>query len=301
MRRNSFKKILILAVLGMTVLSKDLCTESLVLSTYYPVPYGVYATLITTAQTTLARNSGQVVIGNINNPRPNVLRIIDGNEAVGRVLVSDASGNTGWQVSPGFSQVQIYDASGSWAVPGGVNRVMVEVWGGGGGGASDSSDLPSHPGIPGDGCAGGGGGYGRGIFGVNSLGSPYSVVVGNGGAGGDCGATTNGGSGGSSSFGSLITASGGTGATPTASCVNGSGGSGPGTSGNVFGINGGVGLGSTGIMGMGGQGGNGGAGGNAANPVNKDGIRPGGGGGPMNYSCTTRAGDGAPGRVVIYW
>lgn len=43
--------------------SRELQSESVTLSTYYPAPGGVYGNLMTTGGTTLARDSGSVVIG----------------------------------------------------------------------------------------------------------------------------------------------------------------------------------------------------------------------------------------------
>ncbi|MBI4057538.1 MAG: hypothetical protein HY399_08345, partial [Elusimicrobia bacterium] len=104
--------------------------------TYYPAPLATHSTLVTTAQTILARDSGQVVIGNISNPRSNLLRIADGTQGGEKVLTSDASGNASWQPPTGFPHMQVYDVSGSWPPAGvtGISRVMVEMWGGGGGG-----------------------------------------------------------------------------------------------------------------------------------------------------------------------
>lgn len=52
-----------LAALMLGALAPDLATESGSLSTYYPVPSGVYSRLITTGSATLARDAGQVGIG----------------------------------------------------------------------------------------------------------------------------------------------------------------------------------------------------------------------------------------------
>lgn len=81
--------------------------------------------------------------------------------------------------------------SGSWVCPAGVYNIMVECWGGGGAGGGQNS-------ITQDGGGGGGGGaYAK----TNSInvrpGQSYSINVGAGGTGG----TGNGGNGGDSSFG----------------------------------------------------------------------------------------------------
>ena len=89
-------------------------------------------------------------------------------------------------------QMQVFDTSGTFTVPSGVTRIMVEVWGGGGGGGSSGQWVR--------GSGGGGGGYGKGVFSVAG-GQAFSVVVGSGGASGQ--------GGGSSSFGDRIAATGG--------------------------------------------------------------------------------------------
>src|SRR5574344_1876711 len=105
---------------------------------------------------------------------------------------------------------------GSYSVPSGVDRIKVEVWGGGGSG----SKVTSY-GIAGGG--GGGGAYSRSVL-SNLSTSPYNLFVGSGGV--------SNGSGGPSSFGgALVSANGGNGA-PGNSATGGAGGttSGVGTS-----------------------------------------------------------------------
>lgn len=111
---------------------------------------------------------------------------------------------------------------GSYSVPSGVDRIKVEVWGGGGSG----SKVTSY-GIAGGG--GGGGAYSRSVL-SNLSTSPYNLFVGSGGV--SNGNTASATSGGASSFGgALVSANGGNGA-PGNSATGAAGGttSGVGTS-----------------------------------------------------------------------
>ncbi|MEK7721109.1 MAG: hypothetical protein AAB359_01825, partial [Elusimicrobiota bacterium] len=100
-------------------------SETLTLTTYYPAPYGGYVSLLTTGQTVLARDSGSVGIG-VANPSGKLqvsggdaifygnvgigtaipgaalhvvgsVKIEDGREADGKVLISDAKGKADWK------------------------------------------------------------------------------------------------------------------------------------------------------------------------------------------------------------
>ena len=53
---------------------KDIASENITLSTYYPSPAGIYEHLVTTGDTYLARNGGNVSIGTVN---PNVNAALD--------------------------------------------------------------------------------------------------------------------------------------------------------------------------------------------------------------------------------
>ena len=64
----------------------ELASESVTLTTYYPAPSGIYAQLITTGNTYLARDSGSVGIG---NTAPAYKLDIGGNEHVSTNLVVD--------------------------------------------------------------------------------------------------------------------------------------------------------------------------------------------------------------------
>jgi len=193
----------------------------------------------------------------------------------------------------GFTAIEVFDASTSWTVPNGITTIMVEVWGAGG--AAYYCGSPSN--IEG----GGGGGYSKGFFSVVP-GTNYTITVGTGAdfvwSSSLC---TNLPAGGNSSFGTLISATGGS----SGHSSNGPGAGGTGSGGTIN-IKGGYGnsAGPTGGVsqqgqaaggdagGPGGQGGSGREGGSATAP-NFNGNIPGGGG--------TAAGDGAKGRVIVYY
>lgn len=136
------------------------------------------------------------------------LMIVDGTEGDGLVLTSDAIGAASWQPLPavmgGFTNMEVFTASGTFTVPQGITRVVVEVRGGGGGGGKGNAGGGAV------GQGGSGGGYGLGIFDVVP-GSMHAVVAGAGGLGSNGGTCTVGATGGTSSFGSptLISATGG--------------------------------------------------------------------------------------------
>lgn len=116
--RRAVKACLALFLLAVPALR--LSSETLTLTTTYPAPVGVYNQIITTgnggtatADTTLARNAGNVVLVPPTNGPGRVgigvaapaakldvagtLRFADGTQAAGKVLTSDASGNASWQ------------------------------------------------------------------------------------------------------------------------------------------------------------------------------------------------------------
>jgi hypothetical protein len=240
---------------------------------------------------------GNVTIGSISAPAQ--FKLINGAQGSGKVLASDASGSATWvstsslgisgggtstttvqSVNVGFTTFQVFNSSGSFTVPSGVTKTMVEVWGAGGGGYRNGGDIYS----------GAGGGYAKGIYTV-SPGASYTVTVGDGGA-----ARVNGGL---SRFGALLTASGGTAGNSNG---YGIGGLGSGT-GSIITVSGGDGNGSGSVGNVGGAGGNGGAGGSAGNvglDGCTDGKAPGGGGGQGGgYEPDECA--GGDGRVVVWW
>jgi hypothetical protein len=177
-----------------------------------------------------------------------------------------------------FSNFLVFDIQGNhqWTVPNNVSKIIVECWGGGGGGGWNSS-------------SGGGGGYGKSYFNVNS-GQIYQIVVGAGGNGMNFnGAFQPGTNGGTSSFGGqLLESNGGTSAGYGGSGATGLGGN---SNGQIY-IAGGCGSGRTG--GSSPLGGSGGGGGSVNGQI------PGGGGAGTEI-CQGCCGNGASGRVIVYW
>jgi hypothetical protein len=94
-----------------------------------------------------------------------------------------------------FSNMQVYSTPGTytWTCPVGVTKVMLEVWGGGAGGTN---------------TGGQGGGYGKDFL-VVIPGQVYTILVGEGGCGGNCNGTPVASKGGNSSFGSIYANGGG--------------------------------------------------------------------------------------------
>jgi len=103
------------------------------------------------------------------------------------------------QVPLGPRSIQVFESSGTWTKPAGVNFIKVTVTAGGGGGGGGEA-VANHGG------GGGAGGTSIKLIDVTSV-SSVSVTVGSGGNGGSAG--NRGGTGGSSSFGSFASATGG--------------------------------------------------------------------------------------------
>lgn len=102
--------------------------------------------------------------------------------SVGPVGLVGPQGQIGPQGVPGMlNGTQDFTTSGTWVAPGGVTRVLVELWGAGGGGGNCRGFL----------CALNGGGGGAGAYSRNVLavvpGATYTVTVGLGGTGGTSG------------------------------------------------------------------------------------------------------------------
>jgi hypothetical protein len=182
----------------------------------------------------------------------------------------------------GFSNMQVFESSGTFTVPAGITKVKVTVVGGGGNGATGGGSLSSG--------GGGGGGGGGAIEVVTGLtpGGTVSVTVG--------------GAGGTSSFGAFCSATGG---------GNGSGGS-PGDGGlgsggqlNIGGSRGGfptASAGSAANYAQGGAGGNsflGGGGGNANVSATGNAGKAYGGGGAGGSTSGLAGGAGAAGVVIV--
>ena len=199
------------------------------------------------------------------------------------------------QLRPGFSQMQVFESSGSFVVPPGVTQAKVTVVGGGGA-------AGYHVSMPG---AGGGAG-GTAIDIVTGLvpGQVVAVTVGAGGVAPTSPAS--GGNGGTSSFGGYMSATGGTG---------GEGGSGSlfATAGGAGGIGSGARIIQGGAMGgdgivvasRGGDGGGPGHGRGASGPLaglSATGFGGGGGGGGASTGAApvgSPGGAGAPGIVIV--
>jgi hypothetical protein len=230
---------------------------------------------------------------------------INGNvEVSGNIILNGAS------LKGGFSNFQVFNSSGTFTVPAGVTKVMVELWGaGGGGGGGGSSDTASTYG--GNGGGGGGGGYVKDILNVSS-GQSISVIVGNGGNGGPGGSGNlnypfhygfSGADGGNTSFDTMTAEGGDGGDGGNAGTHNGNGNGGSGGAGGnapgIIGIAGQFGFDAK-YSGFGGSSANGGFGGNPSG--NKT---PGGGGsggigqfgGVYGHAGT----DGGNGRVIVWW
>ncbi len=96
---------------------------------------------------------------------------------------------------------QAFGSSGTFTVPTGITKIMVQVWAGGGGGRGVNS--PGQVGSGGGVC-----GFGAAIITGLTPGGSITVTVGAGGAGGN---GANGSTGGTSSFGTYVSCTGGVG------------------------------------------------------------------------------------------
>lgn len=126
-------------------------------------------------------------------------------------------------LSPGFSNMQVFTASGTWTVPTCVTKARVTVVGGGGGGGGSQ------------GSGGAGGGVAIDIISGLTAGSVIDVTIGAAGIAGAVGG--DGVAGGTSSFGSYVSATGGA-AGLEDSGVSSSGGTGVGGTLNITGQSG---------------------------------------------------------------
>jgi len=178
-----------------------------------------------------------------------------------------------------LSTCQVFSSPGTynWTVPSGVTKVVVECWGGGAGGGWNS-------------VSGGSGGYGKSFLSVEP-GQVFPIVVGTGGLGMNYnGAFQAGTSGTQSSFGENLIFSNG-GSTDGYGC----GGCGTGLGGSSNGqIN---------IIGASGSGKTGGSsplGGPGGSIGSIHGKEPGGGGAGTEI-CAGCCGNGANGRIIVYW
>jgi hypothetical protein len=196
---------------------------------------------------------------------------------------------------PGFSTVQVFNASGNFIVPNGVTSVRAKVIGGGGA-AGYHSTMP--------GAGGGAGGSAVGIVTGLTPGMIIPVTVGAGGAGSPVPA--NGNNGNSSSFGSFVAATGGAGGgggtVAQFAMVGGAGGVGVG---GQYNFGGSMGSDSIVVACRGGDGGGPGQGKGSSGPQNgftATGYGGGGGGGGTTTSGSpvgAAGGAGAVGIVIV--
>ncbi len=213
-------------------------------------------------------------------------------------------------INSGFSNFQVFNSSGTFTVPAGITRIMVELWGAGGGGGGGGGSTSSST-MGGSGGGAGAGGYVKDILSVTP-GASITVTIGIGGAGGQGGQWFNlnhdglpGANGGNTSFGTTTVGSGNGGnpGTQGTGSGNGNGGSG-GAGGNAPGL-----LGITGqfgfdanYSGFGGSSPNGGFGGNPGGNKTPGGGGSGGigqsGGINSNGHDGTSGGDG---RIIVWW
>lgn len=184
-----------------------------------------------------------------------------------------------------FNALSVFNTTAAFTVPENITKIRVEAWGGGGGGANVQAG-------PSGGCGGAGAAYASGILTVLP-GQTFTVTVGLGGMGGPAGAD------GTDSTVLTLRAGGGKGGPAAVNSVS-QGGT---YNGADYGVNGQCGMGGNTFNG--GTGGNAGGGGGGAGVQDitggcEHGIVPGGGGvgGLTSISLT---GNGANGRVLIWY
>lgn len=131
------------------------------------------------------------VNGNINVTGTIKANGVDGN--ANQVLMKNSSGNLAWGDMCDYKNMATFTANGSWVVPAGVTKILVEAWGAGGGGSSYGG--------------GGGGGYVKTVFTVTP-GNSVTFTIGVGGNGGGTTAS-NGGTTQVTSGAEFVTATGG--------------------------------------------------------------------------------------------
>ncbi len=194
-------------------------------------------------------------------------------------------------LTPGFSRMASFIASGMFVVPAGTTLLKARVCGGGGGGGIGSSNM--------GGGGGGAGGYAEGVISVQP-GQAMAVTVGNPGSAGIVNGTFAG-AGSPSVFGPLTATGGSGGANANSFAPGGAPGYGSGGSFNVFGGYGSDGNGGTVVFpGNGGASffGGGGRAASAGGAPQQNGQAYGSGAGAC-YGVSGNGGAGAPGIVVV--
>jgi hypothetical protein len=188
--------------------------------------------------------------------------------------------------------MQVFTANGTFTVPSGITRAIVEVVGGGGGGGRSISDNSTE-----FATGGGGGGFSKKIVTSLTPGGTVSVTVGTGGAKAASGGTA-GTDGGTSSFGSHASASGGTGGS---TWIDGLIDGGVGSNGDVN-LSGGFGEShSNSNLSYGGASQYGVGGIAISSSIHKDPTGYGSGGHGGTYSTALLPTDGKPGIVIVYY
>lgn len=95
----------LLALGAAFLMTADVASDQVTLTTYYPAPSGVYTQMITTDRTWLARDAGAVSVGTTDPAPPGVRLLVggggfqlrDGTQANGRVMTSDVNGRASWK------------------------------------------------------------------------------------------------------------------------------------------------------------------------------------------------------------
>lgn len=113
--RLSFSKKTVLPLLALFFLCWHpgfIGSESLTLTTYYPAPYGGYVSLLSTSQTLLARDGGNVGIGTGATAPAQKLHVM-GNIQSDRLKFPGVGGNS----NVGGDYYSIYQEAGPWSNP----------------------------------------------------------------------------------------------------------------------------------------------------------------------------------------